>query len=162
MASYYAKYRAVPPNDNLLGAVKESQSSRYQSRQMAIDYLENVIELNGGLTKCDGEVWKSPKHPEIFIHCGEVATVVNTRCPRCKKVLTLADAKAAKSPAEVNLFVVGSKVRCETNKHLHKGIQQGDKGVVREYYPKVNAVDVTFGAKACVLFIDKREVVLDQ
>lgn len=92
MPSYYAKYRSTNGR-TLLGGVIKSQTSRFQSRVMAEDRLQQVLELNG--EHCQGEVHESNLPPEIFIHCGEHAQAVGGKCPGCGKVLTRWDAVAA-------------------------------------------------------------------
>ncbi len=74
----------------LIGGVTESSSSRYQTREMAQQYLDQTIEING--PHCVGTIEESGLPPEIFIHCGTVAQAVGFLCPGCKKRLTGADA----------------------------------------------------------------------
>lgn len=89
--SFYAKYRCTD-SGCLLGGVKESQTSRYQTREDAEKRLLNIIEVNSN--RCTGEVLHSNLPPEIFYHCpGHPATIVGGKCFGCGKVLTKDDAK---------------------------------------------------------------------
>jgi hypothetical protein len=50
--SYFARYRAK--TGTLIGGVRQSQTSRFQSRSDAQRRLDDTIALNGG--NCEGEV----------------------------------------------------------------------------------------------------------
>ena len=89
--SYFARYRAK--TGTLIGGVRQSQTSRFQSRSDAQRRLDDTIALNGG--NCEGEVVASDLHPEIFSHCpGSVPQAIGGKCFQCGKVLTVEDAKA--------------------------------------------------------------------
>lgn len=89
--SFIAVYRSTDGN-LLLGGVLQSQSSRFERKEDAQERLRQVMDLNG--PHCEGVVVGSDLHPEIFVHCGSVAQAIGTHCPGCRKLLTVADAKA--------------------------------------------------------------------
>lgn len=93
MAKSYVAYYWATPGMLLLGGVKESNSCRYQTREMAEERLRVVRDVNG--SHCAGEVMRVRGVPEIFVHCGDVATCIGAVCPGCGKRLTVKDAQAA-------------------------------------------------------------------
>lgn len=96
--SYYAEYRAVLPGQFLIGAVRESRTSRFQRRADAEARLEGAIEVNGGISRCVGEIHASSLWPEILVHCeGRPPTAVGARCSGCGQTITVQIAKKAKA-----------------------------------------------------------------
>jgi hypothetical protein len=91
MASFYAKYRVT--KGTLCGGVVTAETSRYSSRELLQTRIETIRETN---PDCVIEVCVSRKHPEIFVHC-KTPTAINCYCPQCRKLLTVADAKALTS-----------------------------------------------------------------
>jgi hypothetical protein len=94
-ASYYAEYWSTD-GKTLLGGVLRSQSCRYQDPLEAQHRLDQVLALHPG--RCTGQVKTSTRYPEIFRHCGSDALpsqAIGGHCFNCKKLLTVADAKAA-------------------------------------------------------------------
>ncbi len=89
--SWFVKYGTTDPQRLLLGAVAQSQSSRFGEKVNAEQRLQQIAEVNG--SHCEGRVVASYKYPEIFIHCGTIAQCINAKCPKCKKLLTVEDAK---------------------------------------------------------------------
>lgn len=91
--SWYASYWA-PPGGRLVGDVHRSQTSRFGDPEQAQRRLEQVIDVNreAGF-KCHGRVEASEQPPEIFTHCGSVATSTGCKCPGCGVVLTEAMAR---------------------------------------------------------------------
>ena len=65
-------------------------SSRWGNREDANDYLESVKSIRPGF---HFEILTSPRPPEIFRHCGEVAQALGCKCPGCGTVLTQKDAR---------------------------------------------------------------------
>ena len=92
MKSYYAWYKAKP-GCWLVGAVKESRTSRFQHREEAELRLSTIRRLNGGALG-EFEIVVSRRAPEIFTHCPESPSqAIGGRCFHCGKVLTAEDAK---------------------------------------------------------------------
>ena len=89
--SYFARYWAKD-GKTLVGGILSGETSRFQRWQDLMDLLETKNEVNGG--RLDSEVVPSARYPEIFVHCGDIATAINCRCPVCRKLLTVEDAKA--------------------------------------------------------------------
>jgi hypothetical protein len=87
--SFIARFRAK--SGFLLGGVKQSQSSRWGSREDAESFLAAALKNNGN--NAEGEVVESNGTPEIFRHCGEIAQAVGGKCFGCGKVLTAEDAR---------------------------------------------------------------------
>lgn len=87
--SYFASYRSTD-GKTLVGGVLQSQTSRFQKREDAQLRLDQIKELNGA--HCEGEIHSSPFAPEIFVHCGTIATAIHCKCPGCGKMLTIQDA----------------------------------------------------------------------
>lgn len=84
----------------LVGGVKESESCRYQRLKDAKQRLASIQEANGKdnveyiFTTCQ-------KSPEIFVHCeGSEPTAIGCLCPKCKKLLTVKDARKARPEAD--------------------------------------------------------------
>lgn len=96
--SWRAVYRYVGPEGGyLLGGVLVGQSSRWGEKADAQTSLESTIEINGGPSRCVGEVKFVHTMPEIFRHCpGHPAQVIGGVCFGCRKVLTWRDALAHK------------------------------------------------------------------
>lgn len=94
--SWYAVYRSNDPRKCLIGAVYQSQTSRYASRQDAERRLADTCQLNG--PHCVGEIHPSDNYPEIFAHCGRTATCIGAKCPDCGRPLTVEMAKAHIEP----------------------------------------------------------------
>jgi hypothetical protein len=90
--SWFGRYWSTD-KQTLIGGVLDSMTSRFQRREDAELRLSQVLELNG--EHCAGELCESTLPPEIFVHCGEIAQSVGACCPRCKKLLTKADALKA-------------------------------------------------------------------
>lgn len=88
--SYFAKYKSKH-GGTLVGGVKDSQTSRFGSREDAETRLQSVIEINNN--QAEGEIVESDLPPEIFIHCGHIAQAIGGRCFGCGKVLTSQDAR---------------------------------------------------------------------
>jgi hypothetical protein len=91
--SYVAEYWSID-GKTLLGGVFRSRSSRCQRRKDAQNLLDTAIELNGK-HRTAGEVVGSTGYPELFVHCGDITTCIGAKCPACRKILTIEDAKVA-------------------------------------------------------------------
>lgn len=87
MPSFIAYYFAIGDAE-LIGARKKGLSSRYGTREEAERRLAQVIENNGGPTRCKGEVREDKRPPEIFKHCGNRSQAVGCICPDCGKTVT--------------------------------------------------------------------------
>jgi len=71
-----------------------AKTIRYQSYIDAILCLEKLIKLHGGKKNCSGDIIPSDEYPEMFSHCdSELSQVIGSKCARCKKILTIEDAK---------------------------------------------------------------------
>lgn len=79
----------------LLGGEKTASgwkrdSSRWGRRDDAENYRETVAELRTNET---AEIVEVKGYPEIFPHCGDIATAIGCKCPSCGEVLTVKHAK---------------------------------------------------------------------
>ena len=89
--SFFARYWAKD-GKTLVGGILSGETSRFQRHSDLMDLLETKNDVNDG--RLDSEVISSARYPEIFVHCGDIATAINCRCPNCRKLLTVEDAKA--------------------------------------------------------------------
>lgn len=94
--SFVANYWSTEEGQYLLGGVKRSTSCRFQRKRDAEDRLQGVVDVHRpGLVA--GEVVESPLVPEIFVHCaGAVPQAIGGRCEKCRKILTVTDARNTK------------------------------------------------------------------
>jgi hypothetical protein len=93
--SFIVSYRAK--KGCLVGGVKESQSCRYQRFKDARTRMQGILDANGD--NAEAIVTTCQQAPEIFVHCGDVATAIGCLCPSCKKLLTIRDARKARPEA---------------------------------------------------------------
>ena len=96
--SFYAHCRSI--RGTLLGGVIVINTSRFGQREDAEIRMAQIIKANPG--NCVGEICESALYPEIFSHCvGGETQAIGFPCPKCGKVLTIADAREyAKCPLQ--------------------------------------------------------------
>lgn len=81
------------PDKTLLGGVREHRSSRWGLKTDAEEFRQSTVEINEGSVQ-SSEIIESAGYPELFPHCAGAATqAINGFCEKCKKQLTVKDAK---------------------------------------------------------------------
>jgi hypothetical protein len=61
--------------------------------------VESIEDANGGKEQVETLITTCQQAPEIFVHCGDIATAIGCLCPVCKKLLTVKDARKARAEA---------------------------------------------------------------
>lgn len=89
--SFVVHYRAL--KGCLVGGVRFAKSCRYQRMKDAKARMAGILEANPDNVDC--LITTDPRVPEIFVHCGDVASAIGCRCFGCGKILTRTDARAA-------------------------------------------------------------------